>query len=48
MKERLYFNEPPPNLTKTWSYSEFLADKKIDYAQLYCRGQSLDKVCPDY
>jgi len=47
-KGKLYFNEPPPKLTKTWSHSEFLADKKIDYAQLYCRGQSLDKVCPDY
>tara|TARA_S200002703_G_scaffold71393_1_gene61914 strand:+ start:1057 stop:2250 length:1194 start_codon:yes stop_codon:yes gene_type:complete len=34
-------------LTKTWSYSPFLADlDKVEYAQLYCLGQSLTQVCP--
>ena len=47
-KERLYFDKHPSKLTKTWSYSEFLIDKNIEYAQLYCRGQKLDQICPDY
>ncbi len=34
-------------LTKTWSYSPFLADLDgVEYAQLYCLGQSLTQVCP--
>lgn len=36
------------SLTKTWSYSEFLGDREIEYAQLYCDGESLDDVCPDF
>ena len=47
-KGRLFFKKSPPNLTKTWSYSEFLADKEVECAQLYCAGKSLDQICPDY
>ncbi len=38
----------PKNLTKTWSYSEFLADEEIEYAKLYCQNKTLDEVCPEY
>ncbi len=41
-------NELPKNLSKTWSYSAFLKDKNIDFANLYCEGKSLEEVCPDY
>ena len=48
VKGKLSFKKLPSNLTKTWSYSEFLRDREVDYAQLYCGGKSLDQVCPDY
>jgi len=35
-------------MTQTWSYSEFLKDKDVLYAQLYCNGKSLDEVCPSH
>jgi len=38
----------PPNLTRTWSYAEYLKDHDIQYAQLYCNGQSLNDVCPNH
>ena len=42
----LKFDGIPEGLTKTWSYSNFLEDKDIDYALLYCNGKSIDDVCP--
>ena len=46
---KLFFKKFPKNLTKTWSYSEFLKNKnEIEYAQLYCNGKSLDEICPPY
>ena len=36
----------PPDISRTWSYSNFLIDKDVDYAQIYCGGQSLNDVCP--
>ena len=42
----LRFDEIPEDLSKTWSYSNFLAGKDIEYASLYCQGQTLDQVCP--
>tara|TARA_R110000851_G_scaffold252552_1_gene405053 strand:+ start:1500 stop:2690 length:1191 start_codon:yes stop_codon:yes gene_type:complete len=47
---KFHFNGAPHNsmLTKTWSYSEVLKDKEIEYAKLYCAGQSLDEACPDF
>jgi hypothetical protein len=34
-------------LTKTWSYSPYLKGKKIDYANLYCEGKTLEEICPE-
>ena len=44
--DELHFKIPQQGLSKTWSYSGFLKDQKIEYAQLYCGGQSLLEVCP--
>ena len=38
----------PSGLSRTWSYSEFLEDGDIEYAQLYCAGKSLSDVCPEH
>ena len=38
----------PLNLSKTWSYAEYLKGHNIQYAQLYCKGQSLNEVCPTH
>jgi hypothetical protein len=42
------YNDIPSGLSRTWSFSSFLSDKEIEYAQVYCRGKSLDEVCPDH
>ena len=39
-------DELPDDLSKTWNYSGFLKDRKIEYAKIYCGGKSLDDVCP--
>ena len=38
----------PLNLTRTWSYAEYLKGLDVQYAQLYCHGQSLNEVCPNH
>lgn len=40
--------ELPDELSRTWNYSAFLKDRKIEYAKIYCGGKSLDDVCPDH
>jgi hypothetical protein len=44
----LQFKNIPDDLTKTWSYSAFLKGKDIEYAQLYCSGQTLEQACPEH
>ena len=38
----------PENITQTWKYSSFLGDRDISYANLYCKGKTLDEVCPEH
>tara|TARA_R100001015_G_C4635074_1_gene203374 strand:- start:1824 stop:3017 length:1194 start_codon:yes stop_codon:yes gene_type:complete len=38
----------PEGITKTWSYSDHLFGRDIDYAQLLVGGCSLDDVCPEH
>jgi len=46
-KNNLLFNSILPNdIDKTWSYSAFLKNRNIQFAELYCNGKSLDDVCP--
>ena len=44
---RLVFDELPVSITKTWGYSTFLSNHKVEYASIYCLGQELDDVCPE-
>lgn len=44
----LSFDTIPDNLTKTWAYSNFLKEKDIEYANLYCAGRDLSDVCPSH
>ena len=34
-------------MTHTWSYTPHLKGKKIEYADIWCAGHSLDEVCPE-
>lgn len=44
----LFFNNIQNlNLSKTWSYSQFLKNHNIEYASLYCDGKNIDEVCPE-
>ena len=44
----LSFDKIPNNLTKTWSYSNFLSEYNVEYAELYCNGKTLTDVCPSH
>ncbi len=46
-EDKLIFGDVPENVSKTWSYSQFLKGKDIDYANLYCEGKSLEEICPE-
>ena len=46
--ELVFKEELPTDIKSTWSYSAFLKDKEIDYAQLYCNGKSIDEMCPEF
>ncbi len=37
-----------PSLSHTWSYSGFLQDREIEYAQLYCGGLTIREACPSH
>ena len=45
---KLLFENIPMGLTSTWDYANFLKDQDINYARLYCGGQTLDQACPDH
>jgi len=48
-KNKLYLKTFPKKMTKTWAYSESLKNKdNIEYAQIYCKGKTLDAICPEY
>ena len=38
----------PNGISKTWSYSDHLFGKDIDYANLLVEGKSIDDVCPEF
>ena len=43
----LLYDNFPQELSRTWSYSNFLKDHQdVDYAYLYC-GRSVEEVCPE-
>ena len=43
---KLYYEDFPALLTKTWKYSASLEKADIEYAWLRCNGLSLNEVCP--
>jgi hypothetical protein len=45
---RLFFDDFPDNLSRTWRYSASLRDENIEYAEIFCAGRRLEEVCPDY
>jgi len=38
----------PDGISKTWSYSDHLFNRDIDYAQLLVSGKKISEVCPDH
>ena len=43
---KLYFDDIPTSLTKTWKYTGSVKDDAIEYAWLYANGAKLENVCP--
>jgi len=44
---RLYFDNMPANLTKTWRYSGSNFNEAAEYAWVYAGGKTMDEVCPE-
>ena len=38
----------PEGISQTWSYSDHLFGRQIEYANLMVSGRSIDDVCPDH
>src|SRR6056300_1580088 len=38
----------PEGITKTWSYSDHLFGRDIDYAQLIVGGKTIADICPEH
>lgn len=43
---RLYFDDLPTNLTKTWRHSGAISDNSVEYAWIMSAGKNLADVCP--
>jgi hypothetical protein len=41
------YDRIPETATKTWSYSDHLSDKYIEYAFLYAQGSKISDFCPE-
>ena len=44
---KLYFDDIPTDLSKTWKYTGSLINKEVEYAWIYCGGKKLEQVCPE-
>jgi len=45
---KLHFDSIPSDLTKTWKYTGSITDPSVEYAWLYCNGNSIQDVCPSH
>jgi hypothetical protein len=45
-EEKLWKDEIPSGALATWSYAAYLEDPNIEYASLYCLGETLEDACP--
>ena len=43
----LIYDHPSCKLTQTWDYSHALRNQEIDYARVYCNGDTLTQACPE-
>ncbi len=48
LPNKFVYDRIPSGLTKTWSWSQHLDGRDIDYAQLWVGGKSLDDSCPEH
>jgi len=45
----LNFNSDlPEDISATWSYSAFLKNKNINYANIFCHGKNIEDICPEH
>ena len=43
----ILYDSLPDELSGTWRYTQYLNNKNIEYANLYCAGKRPQDVCPD-
>ena len=41
------YDRVPDNIRRTWSWDHRLADRDIDYASIYCAGQTMASAAPE-
>jgi len=45
-KDGKFYDKYTPLCTKTWSYTSYLSEQDVDYANLFVLGKSLEELCP--
>ena len=45
---KLYFQDLPTGLERTWKYAEYLEEEDVEYASVRCGNRSLNDVCPNH
>ena len=43
---KLYFQDLPTGLERTWKYAEYLEKSDVEYASIWCGNRSLNDACP--
>jgi len=44
---KIYFDDMPDNLKRTWAYTGSIKDDGVQYAHIYASGKSLEEACPE-
>ena len=44
----LHFDKIPSELSKTWRYTGSIESDEVEYAWIYCQGQTLSEACPEH
>ena len=42
------YEKMPDRFNKTWSYSDHLSDRRVDYGYLWTGGKSIKEACPEH
>jgi hypothetical protein len=45
---KIFFDDMPTDLQRTWSYTGSINDQNVKYAFIYSNGKSMEQACPEH